>query len=150
MRPTFHQSRVCDLTVLERAPSLGEMEQLARQIVPRSGCPGSRLEVSDWPCEACRSSRSHSHTQNDQHAGDLAVPVHPPPRLLPAPLLLHLPEAIGSGSCRLELRPDRSPDHPAPWGLDWFFLSCLMAWVLACFWSLQQPQALSGYSDRLG
>ena len=116
MRPTFHQSRVCDLTVLERAPSLGEMEQLAQQIVPRSRCPGSRLEVSNWPCEACRSSRSHSHTQNDQHAGDLAVPVHPPPRLLPAPLLLHLPEAIGSGSCRLELRPDRSLDQPSSLG----------------------------------
>ena len=139
-RPTFHHLGVCDLTVAERFLEPGdggdgEMgSRLARQIVPRRWCPGSRLEVSSWPGEPRRISKPCPRTKNDQHAGGLAYSVHLPPRRLTDHLLLHLSGGIGLGSCRLGLRPTGSlgqSSHPGPLlphGLG-----------LGLFGSLQQP-----------
>lgn len=128
------------------------MEQLVGQIVPKHWCPASRLEVSKWPCEACRSSMPRPLSKNDQHAVHLAVPVHHPPCLL---LLLcycifqeqwaWAPPGWNWGLIEEALI------SPPSWGLSGMTGS---SWAAPCldlglFWSLQQPLAFTGYCDRL-
>lgn len=111
-----------------RAPSPGEMELwLAGQIFPRRWCPGSKLEVQNQPCAACKSSRPCPCIKNGHHGGNLAISVHHPHLLLAARLLLLLSEGISSSSCMVGLRPDGSQGQSSPSGPlkhDRLFLSC--------------------------
>ena len=118
--------------------------QLTKQIVPRKWCPGSRPEVSSWPGEPCRSSRLQPHTKNEQHTGSFYFSVPLPHHHLTDALLLRLSGGIGLGFCRLGLRPSGSlgqSSRPGP------LLSCGPG--LGLFGGLQQPQTLTGCSDRL-
>lgn len=114
--------------------------------------PGSRTEVSNWPCEACRSSRPCPCPKNEHHADDHAVPDRHPPWLLPAPLLLYLSEGIDLGSSRLKLMPDGSPDQSSPLGplrQDRLFPELPHGLGLDLYWSLQQLHTHAACSDRL-